>query len=151
MLDPIRKYFGYGQLWPACGQDQAELYMPDLTSHIWFSSALSKKAQIILCETGLGPVWMVWSDFGQTGPDHIVQNWPGSSPDGLVRFWPNTSALEVSQCARVTVTVWAKWLRPRNKLACKNRQACFWPTLPNRSRLDASQSSMFTGTVFCPL
>ena len=106
-----------------------------------------------------GWVVCVGSDFlhpiqlhsSEEGPDQHVENWPGSDLDGLVRFWPNTSALEVSQCARVTVTVWAKWLRPGNKLACKNRQACFWPTLPNRSRLDASQSSMFTGVVFCPL
>ena len=37
MPDPIRMRFGYGQLRllrTVCSQNQARLYMPDLTSHI---------------------------------------------------------------------------------------------------------------------
>ena len=77
MLDPVWKHFGNGLLQPAYSQNWAKLYMPDLTSHIWFGSVLTKKAQIRLCKTGPDPVWMAWSDFGQTCPDNIVQNWPG--------------------------------------------------------------------------
>ena len=36
-------------------------YMPDLTSRIRFGSVFSKKAWIILCKTGPGPIWMAWS------------------------------------------------------------------------------------------
>ena len=62
MPDPIRKHFGYGQLWPlwpAC-------HMPDPTSRIHFSSIFPKKARVILCKTDPVPIWMVWSGFGQT-------------------------------------------------------------------------------------
>ena len=62
MPDPIRKHFGYGQLWPlwpAC-------HMPDPTSRIHFSSIFPKKARIILCKTDPVLIWMVWSGFGQT-------------------------------------------------------------------------------------
>ena len=41
MPDPIRKRFGYGQLWPprpARSQKRARSYMPDPTSRILFSS-----------------------------------------------------------------------------------------------------------------
>ena len=66
MPDPIRKRFGCGQLWPlrpACSQNR---YMPDPTSRIRFSSVCPKKAWIILRKIDLGPIWMVWSGFGQT-------------------------------------------------------------------------------------
>ena len=72
MPDPTRKRFGYGQLWPlrpACSQNRARSYMPDLTSRISFSSVFLKKAWIILCETDPDPIWMAWSGFGQT---HLV-------------------------------------------------------------------------------
>ena len=72
MLDLIRKCFGYSQFWssqPACCQNRAGSCMLDLTSHIRFISILLKKAWIILCETGLDPIWMAWSGFGQT---HLV-------------------------------------------------------------------------------
>ena len=52
--------------------------MPDLTSHIWFRSNISKE-----------------------GLDHIVQKWPRPDLDGLVRFWPNASGPEASQCAKI--------------------------------------------------
>ena len=35
------------------------------------------------------------------GPDHIVQNRPGSDLHGLVRFWPNASGPEASRKARI--------------------------------------------------
>ena len=72
MPDPIRKCFGYGQLWPlwpACSQNRAESYMPDPTSRIRFSFIFPKKARIILCKTDPDPNWMAWSGFGQT---HLV-------------------------------------------------------------------------------
>ena len=72
MQDPIRKRFGYGQLWPiqpACNQNRAGSYMPDLTSSILFSSVFPKKAWITLCRTDPDPIWMAWSGFGQT---HLV-------------------------------------------------------------------------------
>ena len=50
------------------------------------------------------------------GPDHIVQNWPGSSLDGLVRFWPNFPR---SYCAKLAQMAWSDfdqthlvWLLP---------------------------------------
>ena len=72
MLDPIRKRFGYGQLWPlrpACSQNRARSYMPDLTSRISFSSVFPKKAWAILCKTDPDPSWTAWSAFCQT---HLV-------------------------------------------------------------------------------
>ena len=72
MPDPIRKCFGYGQLWslrPACSQNRAGyqvIIMPDPTSCIRFSSVFPKKAWITLCKTDSGPIWMAWSGSGQT-------------------------------------------------------------------------------------
>ena len=62
MPDPIWKHFGYGQLRPVMALTAslqvhwARWYMPDPISCIRF------------------------------GPEHIVQNQPGSDLDGLVRF-----------------------------------------------------------------
>ena len=69
MLDPIRKRFGYSQLWPlrpACSLNRAGSYMPDPTSRTRFSSVFPKKALIILCKTNPDPIWMAWPWFGQT-------------------------------------------------------------------------------------
>ena len=81
MPDPIRKRFGYGQLWPlrpACSRNRAGSYMPDPTSRVRFSSVFTKEDM-----------------------DHIVQNRPRSDLDGLVKVWPNTSGLEASRCAGI--------------------------------------------------
>ena len=78
MPDPIRKRFGYSQLWalrPACSQNRPGSYMLDPTSRVRFSSVFTKEDM-----------------------DHIVQNPSGSDLDGLVRIWPNTSGLEASFC-----------------------------------------------------
>ena len=67
--DPIRKRFGYGQLWPlwpTCSQTRAGKYMPDLTSRIQFGSIFPKKARIILYKADPGPMWIAWSGFAQT-------------------------------------------------------------------------------------
>ena len=67
--DPIRKRFGYGQLWPlwpTCSQTRAGKYMPDLTSRIQFGSIFPKKARIILYKADPGPIWVAWSGFAQT-------------------------------------------------------------------------------------
>ena len=70
MPDLIQKRFGYSQilpLQPACSQNRTGSYMPGLTSCIWLDSVLPKKAWTSdLCKTGLDPIWMVWSRFGQT-------------------------------------------------------------------------------------
>ena len=81
MPDPIRRRFGYGQLWPlrpAYSQDRAGSYMPDPISRIRFDSVLPQKAWIKL----------------------TVQIRPGSDLGGLVRFWPNGSGTEARRCAR---------------------------------------------------
>ena len=73
MPDPIRKRFGYGQVWPlrpACSQNPAGSYVPDPTSRIRFSSVFPKKAWTILCKTDPDLIWLSWlSGFGQT---HLV-------------------------------------------------------------------------------
>ena len=66
MPHPIRRRFGYSQLWPLCSQNRAGLYMPDPTSRIGFCSIFPKKTWIILCKTDLDPIWMAQSGFGQT-------------------------------------------------------------------------------------
>ena len=79
MPDPIRKRFGYCQLWPlrpACSQNRPGSYMPDLTPRIRFSSIFSKQ-----------------------GMDHIKQNRLGSDLDGLVRahlVWKQAGVQESS-------------------------------------------------------
>ena len=83
MPDPIRKCFGYDQLWPlrpACSQNRAGYY----------NSAGSDF---------LHPLQL---RFSKEGVDHIVQNRPGSDLDGLVRVWPNTSGAEAGSCAGIT-------------------------------------------------
>ena len=82
MPDPIRKRFGYGQLWPLrpeCSQNRPGSYMPYSTSRNHFSSVFPKKAPIILCKTDQGPIWMAWSESGQT---HLV--WSESGQTHLV-------------------------------------------------------------------
>ena len=73
MPGPIRKRFGYSQLWPlrpACSsQNRAGSYMPDSTSCIRFSSVFPKKAWAILCKTDPDRTWMAWSGSGYT---HLV-------------------------------------------------------------------------------
>ena len=113
MPDPIRKRFGYGQLWPLrpmCSQNRAGSFMPDPTSRIHFSSVFPKKAWIILRKTdpdpGHGLARHIWSGSklvcknhlarfrsSTDVPDHIVQKPPGSDLvlAGCVRFWPNGS------------------------------------------------------------
>ena len=97
MPDPIRKRFGYGQLWPmrpACSQNRPGPYMPDPTFRIRFSSVFPKKAWIILCETDLG---------------------------GLVRVWPNTSGLEANRCAGIIAPCF--WQDANGPLPVSHRQA----------------------------
>ena len=91
MPDPIRKRFGYGQLWPLrpitaitasyghYGQGAARIgpdriIMPGPTSRIRFGSVPPKKAWTILCKSGLDSIWMAWSGFGQT---HLVHKQAG--------------------------------------------------------------------------
>ena len=77
MPDPIRKRFGYGQLWPlrpACGQNRAGSYMPDANSRFRFRSVFPKQARIILRKTDPDPLWMAWSAFGQM---HLVRKQAG--------------------------------------------------------------------------
>ena len=44
------------------------LYMLDPTSRIRFSSVFPKKAWIIFCKTGPGPIWMALSGLGRMHP-----------------------------------------------------------------------------------
>ena len=81
MPDPIRKRFGYGELWPlqpACSQNRAKSCVPDPTSRILFSSFFFKE--------GMG---------------HTMQNRPGSDLDGLARVWLHSPGLIASWHARI--------------------------------------------------
>ena len=76
MPDPIRKRFGYGQLWPlrpACSQNRTGSYMPDPTCRILFSSVSPKKAWVILCKTD-------WIPSGWPGQGLAQRIWSGSKP-----------------------------------------------------------------------
>ena len=77
MPDPIRKRFGYGQLWPLL-PESARSEMPNLTSRVSFILVFFKE-----------------------GMDHIVQNRTGSDLDGLVRVWPKAFSLEASRCTGI--------------------------------------------------
>ena len=122
MPDPIRRRFGYGQLWPlrpACSQNRTGSYMPDPTSRIRFSSG-SGQTHLVLKLAGVqkssGPVsgrtqparyqfpsFRLCSVFSTDVPDNIVQNKARSDlvMADCVRFWPNGSGPEASQCARI--------------------------------------------------
>ena len=84
MMDPIRKRFGYGQLWPlrpVCSQNRAGSYNyagSDFPHLIQFRSS-------------------------KEGLDHnlIVQNRAGSDLNGLFRVLPNASGPEAGRCARI--------------------------------------------------
>ena len=101
MPDPLRKRFGYGQLWPlrpvmaitASVQPESGwiVYMPDPTSRIRFSSVFTKKAWITLCKTDPDPIWMAWSGFGQT---HLVWKQAGVQ-DHRARF---LAGLQPARC-----------------------------------------------------
>ena len=125
MPDPIRKRFGYGQLWslrPACSQNRAGSYMPDPTSCIHFSSIFSKKAWNILCKIDPDLIWMAWSGFGQ-------------------RIWSGSKSVCRNHLARFLAglnQVLAKRIRSGSKPVCKNHPARFWPMLSTSSGPDAN-------------
>ena len=163
MLDPIRKHFGYGQLWPlrpVCSLDQARSYLPDLTSHILFSSIFPKETWIILYKADPDLIWVALSGFGKT---HLVWKQVGvqepsgpvsgrtqlaryqfshfqtrfrSSTDGpahSVQNWPGYDlVLADSQLL-------AEQIPSGSKPACKNHLTHFWPILPSRSGSDVYQ------------
>ena len=79
MPDPIRKRFGYGQLWPlrpACSQN---------------------RAGSCICWIRLPASFSV--PFFQRRHGPYLQNRPGSDLDGLARVWLNSSGLKASWCA----------------------------------------------------
>ena len=67
MLDPIRKHFGYGQVWPMCSQNRAGSYIPDPTYCILFSSVFPK-------------VWVYCAK-----PTQIQSGWSGQDLAKLIR------------------------------------------------------------------
>ena len=148
--DPIWKHFSYGQLWPlqpVRHQNQAGLRVPDLTSHIHFSSVFPKKAWIMLCKADAYPIWVAWSGFGQTHavsdrmqPAHYqfrnFQTQLCSSthvPDLVVQNWPRSNLVLAGY------QVLAKCIWSRSKLVCKNHLARFWLTLPSLSKSDPAR------------
>ena len=78
MPDPIRKRFGYGQLWPlrpAVQPEPSRMTYPGSTFPASDSLPFfQKKAWTIMCKTDPDPIWMAWSGFGQT---HLVQKQAG--------------------------------------------------------------------------
>ena len=74
MPDPIRKCFGYSQLWP-------------------LRPASARVGPDRICRIPL--------PASDSVPFFTVQNRPGSDLDGLVRVWPNASGLEASRCAGI--------------------------------------------------
>ena len=87
MLDPIRKHFGYSQLWsllPLCSQNWAEWYMADPTSRIRVSSVFPEKAWNMLCNPswpGQGLAKRIWSGSKLVWRNHRARflvgcNWP---------------------------------------------------------------------------
>ena len=171
MPDPIRKRFGYGQLWPlrpACSQNRAGSYMPNPTSRIRFSSVFPKKAWIILCKPtrvrsgwpGHGLAKRIWSESKLVCRNHLAQflagrNRPATNfslsdsvpsftdaPDNIVQNQPG-SVLVLAECTRF----WPNGSSPEKKSQCARitRPAsgrCF-PGDPARMRIG---SGMFTGT-----
>ena len=101
MSDPIQKHFGYGQLWPlrpACNQNRAGSYLPDVfasdsVSFFFFFFLLFfffflllflfffKEGMHHIVRTDLYPVWMAWSVFGETD---MVWKQAGT----VCSFWP---------------------------------------------------------------
>ena len=114
---------------------------------------------------------LIRSHSSKQGPDHIVQNQPGSNLDSLVWFRPNTSGLEASRCVRITgpcsgrvhlacyqfLTFRLICVLPQTALIilCKTRldPVWFWLTVPNGSSPEASQCARITrpasGNFFC--
>ena len=88
----------------------------------------------------------VWFCFSKEGPDHIVQNWPGSNLDGLVWVWQNTSGLAASWCARIIGpgsgrTELARYQFPTFRLGYILPQTALWHDLSG----DWAKSKMFLG------
>ena len=128
MPDPIRKYFGYGQIrlsasvsvpffqrrhrqycakptrilfgWSGFGQG--------LAKRIWSGSKLVCKNHLARFLAGrnrpatIVPLQTLFCSSTDV-PDNIVQNQPGSDLvlADCVRFWPNGSSPDASQCARI--------------------------------------------------
>ena len=175
MPDPIRKRFGYGQLWllwTACSQNRVGSYVSDPTSRIRFGSVLLKRhgsqcaypARIrrgwpgqVLAKRGWSgnkPVCKnhrtrFWLDA--TGPvpvPHFKTQLPASTDgtDHIVQNRPG-SGLVLADCARF----WPNGSGPEaSRCARIIRPASGQRFLadPDRFRIG---SGMFTGLLSCPL
>ena len=118
MPDPIREHFGYGQLWPlwpACSQDWAGSYLPDLTSHILFSSVFPKETWIILYKADPDLIWMacqglakcIWSGSKSMCRNHLAwflagcyrpaTSFPFSDSVPFFHRWPGSYCAKTSQ------------------------------------------------------
>ena len=84
MPDPIRKRFGYGQLWPVMAVTAS--VQPESARMVYARSDFPHPFQF---------------RFSKEGPDHTAQNRPGSDLDGLVGVWSKTPGLEASRCAGI--------------------------------------------------
>ena len=133
MPDLIWKHFGHGQLWPlwpACSQNCARSYMPDLTSHnqlqkrprshcakliwiqsgwpgqvlgkhlVWKQASVQKSPGLVLAECNQLAICRYQTQL-HSSTDSLDQ--PGSNLVlvGFVRFWSNGSGLDASRCARI--------------------------------------------------
>ena len=151
MPDPIRKRFGYGQLWPlrpACSQNRTGSYMPDPTSRILFSSVSPKKAWVILCKTDLDPIWMAWPGFGSThlvwkqaGVQESSGRVSGRTQPARYQFLTFRRGSVLPKISRIIFSsgrsclVLAKQIRSGSKPVCKTHPARFWPMLSSRADL----------------
>ena len=163
MPDPIRKHFGYGQLWPlwpACSQDWAGSYLPDLTSHILFSSVFPKETWIILYKADPDLIWMacqglakcIWSGSKSmcrnhqarflAGCNHRATSFPLSDSVAFCHRWPGSYRAKPARiwfASGWLCQVLAKEIPSGSKPVCKNHLTHFWPMLPSQSGSDTNR------------
>ena len=88
MPDPIQKRFGYGQLRPACSQNQPGKHAGSDPEAFWLWSVMASmqpESARIVHNARFDFLHPFQFHFSKEGMDHIVQNRPGSDLDGLVR------------------------------------------------------------------
>ena len=130
--------------------------MSDPTSRTRFSSVFPKKAWIISCKTDPDPIWMVWSEFGQThlgrkqaGVQKLIRLVCGKVQQARYQFaifrissvLPQTSRIISCKTSPDPILIWltVSGFGQTDRPVCENHPARFWPTLPGRSRSDTNR------------
>ena len=156
--DPIRKRFGYGQLWPlwsVCTQYRAGLYPASVSAPFFqrrHGSYCAKQTRFRSGWPGQGLAKRIWSGSKPVCRNHLArfleghnQSTTGFPLSDSVPFFHRHPGWYCAKPAWIRFSSgWlCQFLAERiwsgSKPVCKNHLACFWPVLCSQSGPDANR------------